>query len=147
MQTADSYLYLLLILTLIFLSMCLIWPVRAIVRRMRKEAALTRPAAWVWRIAGLLSVLNIAYIVGLLAAIMTLGQGAFAQGIPPILLVLYTLPLIGLVLTLALIGLTVMAWKNGTGSFLSRAYTSLITIAALAFSWFLNAFGLLGYQF
>ena len=147
MQTADFYLNLLLALLVVFLSMCIIWPIRGLVRRVRKHPPTNRLTAWIWRVAGLLSILNIIYIMGLLAIIMTLGQGAFAQGVPPVVIALYTLPLVGLLLTLVLVALIVLAWKNRSGAVMGRVYTSLIVVAALAFSWFLSAFDLLGYQF
>jgi len=147
MRTADFFLNLLLILVVIFLSMSIVWPVRALVRWLRKQPPLERPATWAWRIAGLLSLLNVAYFVGLVAAIMTMGSGAFAHGIPASIIGLYTLPLIGVVLTLALIVLVVLAWKNRSGAWIGRAYTSLIAAAGVVFLWFLNTWSLLGYQF
>jgi hypothetical protein len=42
---------------------------------------------------------------------------------------------------------TVLAWKDSYWSFAGRAYYTLVTVAALAFVWFLNYWNLLGWRF
>jgi hypothetical protein len=51
------------------------------------------------------------------------------------------------VLTVPLIGLSVLAWKNRTWGIGSRIHYTLISIAAVAFVWFLNYWNLLGFRY
>jgi CubicO group peptidase (beta-lactamase class C family) len=50
-------------------------------------------------------------------------------------------------LTVGAVGYTVLAWKNGYWGIASRAYYTLVTVAAVAFVWFLNYWNLLGWRF
>jgi len=148
MRTADLHLNLLAILLLIFLSVWVAWSIGGVVRRLRKQSSPVQPVIlWARRIALLASGVNLMYVMGLLVAIATLGQGAFARGIPPIVVALYSLPPLAVVLTLTLLGFTVLAWKGRYGSLSGRLHYSLVTSAALAFLWFLNYWDLLGFQF
>ena len=51
------------------------------------------------------------------------------------------------VLTAVALVYIVLAWKNGYWGFAGRAYYTLVTVAAVAFVWFLNYWNLLGWQF
>jgi CubicO group peptidase (beta-lactamase class C family) len=51
------------------------------------------------------------------------------------------------VLTVGALVYTVLAWKNGYWSTVFRAYYTLVTIAAVAFIWFLNFWNLLGWRY
>ena len=51
------------------------------------------------------------------------------------------------VLTVAALVCTVLAWKNSYWGIASRAYYTLVTVAAVAFVWFLNYWNLLGWRF
>ena len=50
-------------------------------------------------------------------------------------------------LTVGALVSSVLAWKNGYWGVASRAYYSLVTVAAVAFVWFLNYWNLLGWRF
>jgi len=148
MLTADLYLYLLVGLLLVFLSMVMIWPLAGLVRRLRKKTAATQPlAAWARRIALWTSGLNLIYFVGLFVAVMTLYPSAFANGAPPAIVALYCLPLLSAALALAMLVFAVLAWKNRYWSFIGRMHYSLVASAALVFIWFLNYTDLLGFRF
>ncbi len=148
MRTADLHLSILVILLLIFLSVWIAWLGERLLRWLRKQFPAMQPVpAWARRTAMLVSGLNLIYMVGLLAAIATLNQGAFSNGIPPVVVALYTLPLLAAVFTLALIVFTVLVWKNHYWSWPGRVHYSLVTFAALVFLWFLNHWDLLGFRF
>jgi hypothetical protein len=50
-------------------------------------------------------------------------------------------------LTIGALASTVMAWKNSYWGIASRAYYTLVTVAAVAFVWFLDFWNLLGWRF
>jgi hypothetical protein len=148
MRTADLHLGLLVVLLLVFLSVWVAWPVGGLVHWLRKQSPTRQPvSAWARRIALLACGLNLMYVVGLFVAVAVLGQGAFVYGIPPIIVALYSLPLLAAVLALALLFFTVLAWKNRCWSLLGRIHYSLVTSAVLVFLWFLNHWDLLGFRF
>jgi hypothetical protein len=51
------------------------------------------------------------------------------------------------VLTVGAVGYTALAWKHNYWGAASRAYYTLVTIAAVAFVWFLDYWNLLGWRF
>jgi CubicO group peptidase (beta-lactamase class C family) len=51
------------------------------------------------------------------------------------------------VLTIGALVYTVLAWKNSYWGIAGRAYYTLVTVAAVAFVWFLNYWNLLGWRF
>jgi hypothetical protein len=51
------------------------------------------------------------------------------------------------VLTVGALVSTVLAWKNGYWGIAGRAYYSLVTIAAVAFVWFLTYWNWLGWRY
>jgi len=63
----------------------------------------------------------------------------FNSSILPILF----LPLLSIILTVGLIGFTVLAWKEGFWSITGRIHYTFITLAALGFLWALNELHLL----
>ena len=66
---------------------------------------------------------------------------------PPIVIVLLCIPLLTTALAIGLPILTALVWENKCGSVAWRLYYSLVTLAALAFVWFLNYWNLLGFRF
>ena len=55
--------------------------------------------------------------------------------------------LVAAVLTIVLAALTFVSWKKGFWSGLARFHYALVTLAALAFIWFLNYWNLLGFRY
>jgi hypothetical protein len=51
------------------------------------------------------------------------------------------------VLTVAALVYAVLAWKNRYWGVAFRAYYTLVTVAAVAFVWFLNQWNLLGWRY
>ncbi len=50
-------------------------------------------------------------------------------------------------LTVGALVYAVLAWKKGYWGVAFRAYYTLVTVAAVAFVWFLNYWNLLGWRF
>lgn len=148
MRMADFYLNLLGTLLLIFLSALIVWSAGGLIRWLRKQPAVTEPAVvWARRVAVLVSSLNLLYVAALLAILISLGQGAFVNGTPPVVVALYSLPLLSAVLTFVLVIYTVLVWQRNFWSLVGRIYYSFVTMTALAFLWFLNYWDLLGFRF
>ena len=146
-ETFSFQLSLLGFSALVFLSACVVWPVGGLIRRLRKRpsqaARLARPARL---LAGLISALNLVFLIGLALALASDPLG-IRYGVPPIVIVLLCIPLLTTALTIGLPILTALVWKNRCGSVAWRLYYSLVTVAALAFIWFLNYWNLLGFRF
>jgi len=122
----------------------LIWAIGWIFNRCpRKQERLARSARWV---AGAASMLNLLFLMGLVI-ISAVNQMELIYGIPSSLAGLFTIPLIAAILALASALFAALAWKNSYWSFLERIHYTLVTLALLAFIWWLNNWNLLGYRF
>jgi hypothetical protein len=61
-------------------------------------------------------------------------------------LALLVLPLVTTVLTLGMVVAAVQAWRQRHWHLAARLHYSLVTVAALAFVWWLNYWNLLGFR-
>ena len=68
-------------------------------------------------------------------------------GVPSIFQFVLGLGVLSAVLTVGALVYAVLAWKGNYWSVAFRAYYSLVTVAAVAFVWFLNYWNLLGWRF
>jgi CubicO group peptidase (beta-lactamase class C family) len=145
-ETPGFHMGLALSCVLIFLSMLPVALIRSIRNRRlsgdRKPASRgARVAHWI--ILGI-CVLNLLFLIG-----FTL------WGMPPAILfdlswiakVVLGLGVLSAVLTAGALVYTVLAWKNGDWGLAARAYYTLVTVAAVAFVWFLNTWNLLGWRY
>ena len=130
---------------LIFLSMIAAASIGAIRnRRLRRDPRAeprgARAAQWI--LLGI-CVLNLLFVVGSylwinpkpMFGVSIAGQIVLGLGV------------LSAVLTVAALVCTVLAWKNSYWGIASRAYYTLVTVAAVAFVWFLNYWNLLGWRF
>jgi CubicO group peptidase (beta-lactamase class C family) len=132
--------------SLIFLTMIPVATIRIIRNRRlagdRKLAPRGAVAAH-WIILGI-CVLNLLFLVG---------AGLWGMPISPVHpLTLISKIVLGLgvlsaVLTVGALVYTVLAWKNSYWGIAGRAYYTLVTVAAVAFVWFLNYWNMLGWRF
>ncbi len=131
------------IFALVFLSPFVIWPLGALLRRIRGQSsaatAASKRARWV---AGLMSALNFIFMI-----ILFLGMGDLSLGVPPIIQIALIIPLVTLLLTLIMVLLTILVWKDGYWSVLGRIYYSFLTLTALLFLVWANYWNLIGWQF
>jgi hypothetical protein len=129
----------------LFLSV-MVWPIGYFIsRRTGKSGSrpfLPRLARW---LAGGVSALSMLFLIGLLTILSN--PTVFNWGVPPIMTVFLAIALLAAVLTIGLVIFTVLAWKNKYWSLAGRLHYTLITLAALAFIWFLNQWNLLGFHY
>lgn len=144
-ETDRFQLNLIVFLVLAFLSV-LAWPVMYLIRRFRRRLAQDpRRARVARRLAAVLSILNLVFMVGFAAALMQGLTGALPYP-PPWFVALLVIPIFTAVLSLVLFVLAALAWKDGYWSVVGRLHYSLVVMAALVFVWFTNYWNLLGFR-
>ena len=101
----------------------------------------TRLAIWVgWGVSALGLIFAIAFLI-------TSVGPHIAHGLPPATAGLLLIPLIMTVLTVAMVILAVVTWVRRDWSLGRRVYYTLVTVASVAFIWWLNSWNLLGWRF
>jgi hypothetical protein len=96
-----------------------------------------------WWIILAISGLNVIFI-----AVMFLTFGdQLRLGIPVTYYVLLCIPILTVLLTLVLLGGTVLSWVRRYGSLLMRLAYVVIVINSIVFFWWVNYWNLLGFQF
>jgi len=130
--------------SLIFVAAFLISIVGAGINRIRKstkEAHRISKALWWTNLA--ISGLNVLFI-----AIMLLTFGMQLRlGIPATYYVLLCVPLLTTLLTLVLLGGTILSWVRGYDSLPMRLANVVIVMNSIVFLWWVNYSNLLGFQF
>ncbi|KAF5435572.1 hypothetical protein C5S35_10745 [Candidatus Methanophagaceae archaeon] len=141
-----AILVLLLSVSMVLFLSVLAWPIGALRNRLKgkKKAGVlrSRQARWV---AGGMSALYVLFLIGMV--IVLSDTTSLMYGVPPLLHFVLVLPLVAAVLTIAALGFTVLAWKNRYWGVVGRVHYTLVTVAALAFIWFLDYWNLLGFRF
>jgi hypothetical protein len=144
-ETAGFNMALLAGCTLIFLSMIAAASIGAIRNRRRSGDPKTEPRgarSAQWIILGI-CVLNLLFVVG--SFLWNNPKPMF--GVSIAFQFVLGLGVLSAVLTIGALVYTALAWKNSYWGIASRAYYTLVTVAALAFVWFLNYWNLLGWRF
>jgi CubicO group peptidase (beta-lactamase class C family) len=144
-ETPGFNLALVLSCILIFLSMILVAVIRAI--RNRRPGSDRNPASRGARAAGKIilgiCVLNLLFVAG-----TALWGNPYPHfGVSIIFKIVLGLGVLSAVLTTGALVYAVLAWKKGYWGIAARAYYTLVTIAAVAFVWFLNTWNLLGWRY
>jgi CubicO group peptidase (beta-lactamase class C family) len=113
--------------------------------RLRKQAGERSPLTrWNHRLANAVSVLNLVFVAGLL---MMAPRIVETYLFPDSIYALLALPVISAVLTLGLVVLAVMAWIRADGKLKNRIYSTVFSVIAVGFIWFLNYWNLLGWNY
>jgi hypothetical protein len=144
-QTAGLNMALLAGCMLIFLTMIPAALVGAIRNRRSKDGPKVEPRqarAARWIIFGI-CVLNLLFVVG--ALLWNNPKPMF--GVAVAFQFVLGLGVLSAALTAAALVYTVLAWMNRYWGIASRLYYTLVTVAALAFVWFLNYWNLLGWRY
>jgi CubicO group peptidase (beta-lactamase class C family) len=146
-ETAGFNMILLLALVLAFLSAVLVAAVRPIWRRLRRvdrPTAPSRAARTASRVILAISLLNLGVVAGTFAWVMQPSELH-----PPTLgyEVVLGMGVLSAVLTVGAVVLTVLSWKDRYGGLALRVHHSLVTVAAVAFVWFLNNWNMLGWRY
>jgi CubicO group peptidase (beta-lactamase class C family) len=143
---APMFHYILLGVSMVLFLSVVAWPIGALHNRLKgkKNAGvlLSRQARWV---AGGMSALYVLFLIGMV--IVLSDTTSIMYGVPPLLRFVLVLPLLAVVLTIGAMGFTVLAWKNSYWGVAGRVHYTLVTLASLAFIWFLNYWNLLGFRF
>ncbi len=132
----------------VFLSAAIIWPITPLIRRLQgKRFQLERQFREAWALAGLISTLNLVFLIGFPLSLWLMGVWKLAYGVPPIIVALLCIPLVTTLLTVGLPIAILFAWKAHYWSALKRWHYSFITLAALIFIPTLAYWNLLGFHF
>jgi CubicO group peptidase (beta-lactamase class C family) len=130
----------------LFASFLIAAPLSFFVKRRREDAAKTTPR--------LASVARWALIVIAILAILfdlsfeqVFSLEDIAAGDVALLKTLLVIPILMTVLTVGPVVFTGLAWRNGYWHLSERIHYMLVTLAAIAYIWFLNYWNLLGWQF
>jgi len=128
---------------LIFLSPFIVWPLGALIRRIRKRASTANAGSKrARRVAGIVSALNFIFLM-----ILLLSMGDLSLGVPSIIQIALIIPLVTALLTLIMVLMTIPVWLKGYWSFWGRIYYSLLTLTAMFFLVWANYWNLIGWQF
>lgn len=128
---------------ILFLS-ALIWPIGFLFNRCPAKSEIPAKAArW---IAGGASMLNLVFLIGLMA-LSSMSLTSLIYGIPSTLVALFTIAIIAAIMAIVSAVFAALAWKNGYWSIAGRLHFTLIVIALLAFICWLNNWNLLGFKF
>jgi len=131
---------------LIFLSMLPVALIRTIRNRRlsgdRKPVSRgARVADWI--ILGI-GILNLLFVVGMALWFMPI---SIVHPLSLMAKIVLGLGVLSAVLTVGTLVYMVLAWKNSYWGIAARVYYTLVTVAAVAFVWFLNYWNLLGWRF
>jgi CubicO group peptidase (beta-lactamase class C family) len=128
----------------IFLVTCVVVPIAALFRWWRgSRSTRLAPTATPW-LAFLVSLLNVAFVVGLGVVIF---QGRLDYGVTAAVVALLTVPLVSAGLTAILAMCVFLAWRNGSGTRLRRSSLTLVALTSVGFLLFLGFWNLLGYNY
>ncbi len=147
-ETSRFNLALLLSSLLVFLSMIPVALVRAIRnRRLSGDRKLAPRGARManWTIVGI-SVLNLLVVAGV-AQMWFLNLGFPRFGLSLFDRIVLGLGVLSALLTVGALIYAVLAWKDRYWGIVFRIYYTLVTVAAVAFVWFLNFWNLLGWRY
>ncbi|MGK7950692.1 MAG: hypothetical protein AB4368_18415 [Xenococcaceae cyanobacterium] len=98
-------------------------------------------------LAEAIAILNLIFLVGLPLYLWLLGGWKLVYGVPPVVVGLFSLPLITTLLSLILVVLILIVWSKNYWTWQERSHYSLITLAAIAVIPLLAYWNLLGWQF
>lgn len=147
-ETSGFNMALLLGCILMFLSMILTVAIRAIRNRSTSSDGNPEPrgARVAYRIILWISVLNLLFLVGFIVGMPAITQNILLDP-PMIMKVALGMGVLSAVLTPAALVYVVLAWKDRYWGVAYRVYYTLVTLAAVAFVWFLNYWNLLGWRY
>ncbi len=144
-ETAGFEVRLVKSLMLVFLSACVVAPVRWFVRRVKNEAPGT--FRWAYAAAAAASFLNLVFLIGWVQVARRMDLWEFTYGVPRVIRILLSIPPLTTVLAAAVAFFALRAWTNRQWSILGRSFYTMVAGAALIFVWFQWYWNLLGLRF
>ena len=131
---------------LIFLSMIPMAVIRFIRDRLSLDRKPTsRGTRMAYRLMLAISLLNLLFVIGVLHMVFGLGFPRFGLSLTD--KIALGLGVLSALLTVGALVYAVLAWKDRYWGVVFRIYYTLVTIAAVAFVWFLNFWNLLGWRY
>jgi hypothetical protein len=142
-EQSSFNMLLVMVSVLLFISMLIVAPIQAIINRRRsgETRSASRTARW---ILVAISFLNLVFLFGMLFGYHPPSE---LHSVALSIKLLLTTTVMSALLTAGALVYIVLAWKNRYWGVASRLYYTLVTVAALAFVWFLNQWNLLGWRF
>ena len=132
---------------LVFLSVLIVALIGFIRDRRRADVEPAQRSARVARwIVVAISILNLLFLVASIGTVF-FGNPVPFYGVSLFYRLVLLLALLAAVLTVGALVYTVLAWKDRYWGIAGRVYYTLVTLAAVAFVWFLNYWNLLGWRF
>ena len=113
-------------------------------RKTRKEDP--SGARWAVRLAALVSVLTLGFIVAVTIIVSSAGENLFS-GFPPTLTAALMLPILASILTLGVAAFAVLCWKEGYWTRFKRVHYTLFAVFAIGLVWFYWYWNVLGVQY
>lgn len=147
-ETSSFNMALVLGCVLIFLSMIPAAAIRALRNRRPGVDRKAEPDGErvAYRIILEICILNLLFLVGFVLGMPEIMHNVLLS--PPLIVkIALGLGVLSALLTAGALVYTLLAWKNGYWGIAGRAYYTLVTIAAVAFVWFLDYWNLLGWRF
>jgi hypothetical protein len=93
-----------------------------------------------------ISVLNLLFVVGTMLGVPEIMKNILLD--PPLIIkIALGLGVLSVMLTVGALVYAVLAWKDGYWGVAFRIYYVLVTVAAVAFVWFLNYWNWLGWRY
>jgi CubicO group peptidase (beta-lactamase class C family) len=143
-ESAEAQLGTMVSLLLLFASAVVLWPLGAVIRRLRQRNRELHPA---WRRAVWVGWVVVALnLVFLLVVLLSFGE-ELVFGVPPLIRVILVIPIVTGILSVVTLVLAAIAWARGQGSFVGRLYYSLIALASVLFVLFAGYWNMLGWRF
>jgi CubicO group peptidase (beta-lactamase class C family) len=143
-ESAEAQLGTMGSLLLLFAAAVVLWPLGAVIRRLRKRNHETSPA---WRralwVGWVVSALNLLF---LLVVLLTFGE-ELVFGVPLSIRVLLVIPIVTGVLSVVTLVLAAIAWVRGHGSLVGRLSYSTMALASVLFILFAGYWNMLGWRF
>ncbi len=147
-ETPGFNMVLALVCVLVFLSMLPVALIRFI--RSRRSGGDQNPASRGARVADSIIfsiiLLNVLFVVGIALWFRPMHPSEL-HDIPLIVEIVMGLGVLAALLTVGALVYTVLAWKNSYWDVAYRVYYTLVTIAAVAFVWFLHFWNWLGWRY
>jgi hypothetical protein len=124
----------------LFLSALVVWPIGWLVARHKAAPGprLTSLARW---LAWAISALNVLFLILFVVSIRDLSQFP-----TPLTKAALGLALLAAGLTVGAVACTTLVWRRRYWSIVGRIHYTMLTLGALGFIWFLNAWNLLGFR-
>jgi CubicO group peptidase (beta-lactamase class C family) len=140
--------YILLVICGLFFLSTWRWPFAALYKKLCRRKDKKRKGhelIWARLLAGIMSTLYILTFIGLIIVFSDAVGLLFGSAVPFLKIVL-AIPLLAVLLTLSTLFFTILAWVKKYWTPCERIHYTLVTLASLAFIWFLHYWNLLGFR-